>query len=69
MDINNNIIEKYDSIKDAKIKNNYEYDAGIIRCCKNKQQSYDNFKWKYVNDIVKNQQFYIDEIFSKIDKI
>jgi len=44
MDINNNIIEKYKSIKDAKIKNNYKYDAGIIRFCKNKQQLYDNFK-------------------------
>lgn len=69
MDINNNIIEKYESIKDAKIKNNYKYDAGIIRCCKNKQQLYDNFKWKYVDDIVEDMQFNTDEIFTKIDKI
>jgi hypothetical protein len=69
MDINNNIIEKYESIKDAKIKNNYKYDAGIIRCCKNKQQLYDNFKWKYIDDIVKDMQFNTDEIFTKIDKI
>jgi len=69
MDINNNIIEKYKSIKDAKIKNNYKYDAGIIRCCKNKQELYDNFKWKYVDDIVEDMQFNVDEIFTKIDKI
>lgn len=69
MDINNNIIEKYESIKDAKIINNYKYDAGIIRCCKNKQQLYDNFKWKYVDDIVEEMLFNADEIFTKIDKI
>jgi hypothetical protein len=57
MDINNNIIEKYESIKDAKIINNYKYNAGIIRCCKNKQQLYDNFKWKYVDDIVEEMLF------------
>ena len=69
MNINNNIIVKYESIKDAKIKNNYKYDTGIIRCCKNKQQLYDNFKWKYVHNVVEDMQFDADEIFTKIDKI
>ena len=68
MNINHDIIEKYDSIKDAKTKNNYNYDTGIIRCCKNKQQLYDNFKWKYVIDI-ETQEFNNDEIFTKINKI
>jgi hypothetical protein len=68
MDINDNIIDKYDSIKDAKMKNNYKFDTGIINCCKNKQQTYDNFKWKYVIDI-KKKEFNDDEIFIKIDKI
>ena len=70
----NNIIEKYDSIKDACTKNNYLYDRGIIQCCKNKQILSDGYKWKYVEDNInildenlyeKNEQFIlIDNIYN-----
>ena len=68
----NNIIEKYDSIKDVCTKNNYLYDRGIIQCCKNKQISSGGYKWKYVEDkinILDNKLYEKDEQFIIINNI
>ena len=50
MDLNSNIIEKYDSITDTMTMtiNNYTFDASIISCYKNKKNSFNGFIWKHV---------------------
>lgn len=70
LDMNDNILEKYDSVKDAVLKNNFTFNASIIECCKNKKESFNGYKWKYVNE----EQTYIptlneDEYFINIDQI
>lgn len=69
MDKDNNILEKYESVKNAMIENNYTYDGGIIKCCKGKQKVFNGFKWKYVNENNDKNIINKDEYFVDIDKI
>ena len=69
---NNNIIEKYNSIKEACVKNNNISYCGIIQCCKNKQITSAGYKWKYVENtknILDEQLYENDEQFILIDNI
>lgn len=46
MDLDGNEITVWDSIIDA-AENTNSLSTKIIRCCKNKQKTHNNFKWKY----------------------
>ena len=47
-DLENNLINVWNSISEASIKTNSSK-SSIIRCCKNKQKTCNNFIWKYLN--------------------
>lgn len=47
--LNNILIKTWDSITEASIQTNSSK-ASIIRCCKNKQKTANNFIWKYLED-------------------
>lgn len=46
LDINDNILELYDTIKEASIKNNIKL-SNIYNVCKERQKTAGGFKWKY----------------------
>lgn len=48
LDLNNNLITKYTSIKEAARVNNLDA-ATISRCCHNKKKTSGGFKWKFKN--------------------
>lgn len=55
-DLNENISNIYDSINDA--SNLTHVDASsIIRCCKGKQKTAGNYKWKYKTELVNSGSF------------
>lgn len=49
MDLNENIIKKWDCIRDAakELKGNVNYSGHISNVCKGKRKTFLNFKWKY----------------------
>lgn len=48
LDLNDNLIEIYDSIVEACNKNNYHYKS-LSRCCNGNRKTYKNFKWIYAD--------------------
>lgn len=46
LDINDNILELYDTIKEASMKNNIKL-SNISNVCKERQKTAGGFKWKY----------------------
>ena len=68
LDLDGNIIKRYESVKDATLKNDFICMTSIIRCCKNNKLSIKKTKWKYCNNEVE-VIIHDDEIFKKIDYI
>lgn len=50
MDLNENLIKVFDSIKQAEEETGV-WDSGIINCCRGKYKQAGGFKWGY-NDII-----------------
>lgn len=48
LDLNNNIIENYSSLKEAKLKNNIKSSGGIGLALKFPNRTHKGFKWKYI---------------------
>lgn len=68
LDLEGNIIHRYESIKDATLKNDFMSKTSIVRCCKNTKLSCKKTKWKYCDN--KEEIFlHDDEIFKKIDYV
>jgi hypothetical protein len=67
MDLDNNIIEKYDSIKLAAEKNNLAR-SHISSCCTGNRKTCGGFKWSYAEK-TKEIKLETDEKFKKIDEI
>lgn len=60
MSLDGNVVVKYSSITDAKIKNNFKHHSGISRVCRGITKSYKNYLWMYLEDYEK-QYGKIDE--------
>lgn len=69
MDLEDNIINEYKSIKEACADNNIKSNVNIIKCCKGEIEKYLGYKWKYINSEIYKPVLKSDEIFQKIDKI
>lgn len=48
-DLQNNFIKQWDSLRDVQRELNI-FAVGISRCCKGKQKTAGNYKWRYAND-------------------
>lgn len=47
LDLKGNVLNEFDTVKEAAESINKNYSNGIIRCCKNIIKEYKGFKWKY----------------------
>uniref|UniRef100_A0A6C0C960 HNH nuclease domain-containing protein n=1 Tax=viral metagenome TaxID=1070528 RepID=A0A6C0C960_9ZZZZ len=68
LDINNNILETYESVISA-ARNNNLYAVQIINCCKDTNKTLKGHRWIYQEKNIKNMKLESDEIFKKIDEI
>ena len=49
-DLNGNLIKVYESLRQAEKETNTPKSSGIAHCCRGKQKTYINFKWKYYEE-------------------
>lgn len=47
LDLKGNVLNEFDTVKEAAESIDKNYSNGIIRCCKNIIKEYKGFKWKY----------------------